>query len=297
MEFIAWLNIWFKAARAPFLIVSIVPGTLVGVMAFKHGAWNGAYFALAVFGAVLAHSAGDFFDDYYDFKSNTLGHKQQQFHDSPIIYGQVTAKQVLAAAIGCSAIATGIGVYFLIKIGMPIVYIAALTGLLAVFYTAPPVKLNFRGFGETVLFFAFGPLLTLGVWTATAGYLALEPVLVGIPIGLLTMNIGHISNTFDVPSDVAQNKTTIAVRLGQKNSIILLTITTAVAYLCIGIWVLLGLIPLWSLLVFLTIPLAVSVVISTNRYDLPGNYYTAAMGQAISLATIVPILLIFAYLL
>ncbi len=169
MKFINWLKVWFKAARAPFLIVSIVPGTLAGIMALKAGMWNGLHFALALVGAVLAHSAGDFFDDYYDFKSNTLGHKEQQFHDSPIIHGQVTAGQVLWAGIGCSVIALGIGAYFLITVGLPIVYIAAVTGLIAVFYTAPPVRLNFMGFGETGLFFAFGPLLTLGIWTAVTG--------------------------------------------------------------------------------------------------------------------------------
>lgn len=297
MGFINWLNIWFKAARAPFLIVSIVPGTLAGIMALNYKMWNGLYFWLALAGAVLAHSAGDFFDDYYDFKSNTLGHKEQQFHDSPLIHSQVTAAEVLIAAIGCSAIAAGIGVFFLLKIGMPIIYIAVATGLIAVFYTAPPVKLNFRGFGETALFFAFGPLLTLGIWTAVTGRLALEPALVGIPIGLLTMNVGHISNIFDVPSDIVQNKTTIAVRLGQKNAVILLGVTTALAYLSIGVCVLLQLMPALSLLTYLTIPLAVSVLIYTSKYDLPGNNYTAAMGQAIALTTIMSLLFIVAYLL
>jgi len=296
VKIINWLKVWFKAARAPFLIVSIVPGTLAGIMALKAGMWNGLYFALALIGAVLAHSAGDFFDDYYDFKSNTLGHKEQQFHDSPIIHGQVTANQVLGAGIGCAVIALGIGVFLLFKVGMPIVYIAAATGLIAVFYTAPPIRLNFRGFGETGLFFAFGPLLTLGIWTAVTGQLSLVAALIGIPIGLLTMNIGHISNTFDVPSDIAQNKTTIAVRLGQKNSVILLAITFGLAYLAIGICVYLDLFPKWSLLTLLTIPLAISVVVSTNKYRLPGNNYTAAMGQAIALTTVLSLLFIVAYL-
>lgn len=297
MKFINWLKVWFKAARAPFLIVSIVPGTLAGIMALKAGMWNCLYFALALVGAVLAHSAGDFFDDYYDFKSNTLGHKEQQFHDSPIIHGQVTANQVLGAGIGCAAIALGIGAFFLFKVGMPIVYIAAATGLIAVFYTAPPIKLNFRGFGETGLFFAFGPLLTLGVWTAVTGQLSLVAALIGIPIGLLTMNIGHISNTFDVPSDIAQNKTTIAVRLGQKNSVVLLAVTSGLAYVAIGVCVYLGLFPIWSLITLLTIPLAISVVVSTNKYGLPGNNYTSAMGQAIALTTVLSLLFIVAYLL
>lgn len=297
MKFINWLKVWFKAARAPFLIVSIVPGTLAGIMALKAGMWNGMHFALALVGAVLAHSAGDFFDDYYDFKSNTLGHKEQQFHDSPIIHGQVTANQVLWAGIGCALIALGIGVYFLFIVGMPIVYIAAATGLIAVFYTAPPIKLNFRGFGETGLFFAFGPLLTLGIWTAVTGKLSLEAALIGIPIGLLTMNIGHISNTFDVPSDIAQNKTTVAVRLGQKGSVVLLALTSLLAYVAIGICVYLGYFPSWSLITLATIPLAISVVVSTNKYSLPGNNYTSAMGQAIALTTFVSIMFIVAYLL
>ncbi len=203
---------------------------------------------------------------------------------------------MLGAGIGCAVIALGIGVFLLFKVGMPIVYIAAATGLIAVFYTAPPIRLNFRGFGETGLFFAFGPLLTLGIWTAVTGQLSLVAALIGIPIGLLTMNIGHISNTFDVPSDIAQNKTTIAVRLGQKNSVILLAITFGLAYLAIGICVYLDLFPKWSLLTLLTIPLAISVVVSTNKYRLPGNNYTAAMGQAIALTTVLSLLFIVAYL-
>ena len=82
---IEWFKIWFKAARAPFLAVSIIPCLLGGAISYSHGPFSWLSFVLATVGIVMAHSAADFIDDYFDYKTGNLGNKEKQFHDSPLI--------------------------------------------------------------------------------------------------------------------------------------------------------------------------------------------------------------------
>ncbi|NLI39803.1 MAG: prenyltransferase [Caldisericales bacterium] len=294
-KFANWFVLWFKAARAPFLITSLIPSILAGMIARSHGLFSWLPFVLATVGVVMAHSAGDFFDDYYDFKKGVLGHKDEQFHDSPLIDGKVTPGQVLAAGIGCAIVALACGAYFLFTVGLPVVYMAIAGGIIAVFYTAPPVSLNFRGFGETALFFAFGPLVTLGVYVAMTGTFSYEALVASIPLGLLTMNIGFISNIFDVPSDTQHEKITMAVRLGQKNSVVMLAIFEFLAFAVLGFGVIINLLPVWTLIALIMLPLAASIIVATSKYQIQGRY-VVAMTQAIMLTTFVGILMILGYI-
>ena len=112
----AWLSTWFKAARAPFLVVSFLPALLGGIVAASHGPINMGVFIAAVIGIVMAHSAADFIDDYFDYKKGNLGNKVQQFHDSPLIDQRVTLNQVLIATAICLVIAGAAGIYVLCKL-------------------------------------------------------------------------------------------------------------------------------------------------------------------------------------
>ena len=123
-----WLVTWFKAARAPFLIVSAVPVCVGGAIAYASGVFDAWLFGLVLAGVVLAHSAADFVDDYYDFLNGNLGNKEQKFHDSPLISGRVTPGQVLGAGIGCAAAALAIGVYLLVVVGWPVLYLGLAPG-------------------------------------------------------------------------------------------------------------------------------------------------------------------------
>lgn len=294
-----WLVTWLKAARAPFLIVSAVPACLGGAIAYARSGQSGfdlLGFALALIGVLMAQSAADFLDDYHDYRTGVLGHKEEQFHDSPLLAGQVSPRQVLAAGLGCAFIAFGVGVYFLWRVTVPVLVLASIGGLIVFFYTAPPLRLNFRGFGELALFLAFGPLLTLGVTTVLVGHLELEAALAGVPLGIFTMNVGHISNLFDVPSDRASGKRTIAVRLGQRGSVWFLAVLSALAYLTLVVAVIAGVTPRWSLLGLATLPLAANVVRLAARYERQ-RAYTPAMAQAIALTTITGLILTVAYVL
>jgi 1,4-dihydroxy-2-naphthoate octaprenyltransferase len=291
-----WLVTWFKAARAPFLVVSILPCLLGGAMAYARGSFDMLIFVLATVGIVLAHSAGDFVDDYFDYQTGNLGNKVQQFHDSPLIDGKVSLKQVLTAIIVCLAISFVAGVVTFIKVGYPVLVLVA-AGLVAVFfYTSPPLKLNYRGLGETVLFLAFGPMIVFGVWYVLTGKVTAEPFLISFVPGIFTMNVGVVSNTFDYHDDVRSGKRTLSVRFGQAAALRIIAITTVVAYLSIVLGALSGILPIWTLLALLTVPLALNMLHHAGKYA-DESHYTPAMGRIIALSSVATAILITAYIL
>ena len=289
-----WLIVWFKAARAPFLVVSAIPALLGGVIAYAHGAFDWTVFLLAAGGVVMAHSAADFIDDYFDYQHGNLGNKVQQFHDSPLISGEVTLRQVLVATILCAALAAAAGIALLVRVGAPVLIMAAIGGFIVLFYTSPPVRLNYRGLGETALFVAFGPALVFGVYFVLTETFIWVPLLASFPLGIFTMNVGIVSNTFDYDDDVRSGKYTLPVRLGQQRAVQLLAVLTAVAYIELVAAIAFGWLPLWCALGLLTLPLGVDTVRLTARYA-DSKQYAPAMGRAIALSALMGLLLSLGY--
>jgi 1,4-dihydroxy-2-naphthoate octaprenyltransferase len=294
MSFKETLTIWFKAARAPFLVVSFIPSVLGGLIAWYHGSFNALLFGLVTLGVVMAHSAADFIDDYFDFKKGNLGNKEKQFHDSPLIDGKVTPGQVMFAALICLAVAVATGVYAFLAVGMPVIYMMAAGAFIVFFYTSPPFMLNYRGLGETALFFAFGPMITFGVYYVLVRDFHWEPVLLGVPLGIFTMNIGVVSNTFDHNDDEKSGKRTLALRLGQANAVKFLSVVSVVAYMVLIASVVADQATPWSLLALLAAPLAIETVRKTSLFADTSNY-TLAMTKAIALSSVTGILLSVGY--
>lgn len=289
-----WIGIWIKAARAPFLVTSALPAILGGVIAYAHGAFDWTIFLLAFFGIIFAHSAADFIDDYFDYKNGNFANKDQQFHDSPLVRGIITAEQVMLAFLLCMALALAAGVYILMRVGTPVLILTAIGAFIVLFYTSPPIRLNFRGLGETALFLAFGPMVVFGVYFVLTQSFSWSPILAAVPIGIFVMNVGIVSNLFDHDDDVKNKKFTMPVKLGQATAVKALTGVTILAYLCPVVCVALGALPLWCLLVLLTLPMSLKMLkLAQNYRDL--SQYQPAMSQAIGVVTLGSLAMIIGY--
>jgi 1,4-dihydroxy-2-naphthoate octaprenyltransferase len=289
-----WIIVWLKAARAPFLAVSAIPAMLGGIIAFAHGTFDWMIFCMAFVGVVMAHSAADFIDDYFDFKNGNLANKDQQFHDSPLIRGEITERQVLFAFGLCMVIALLAGAYLLVAVGTPVLVMTAIGAFIVLFYTAPPIRLNYRGLGETALFVAFGPMIVFGVYFVLTRTFSWEPLLISFPLGVFIMNVGVVSNIFDYEDDIHSGKYTMPVRLGQSRAVKVLAALTIAAYVELVVAVYAQWLPLWALLGLLTAPLGYRTVKLTANYaDL--KRYTPAMTGAIALSSVMGLVLIAAY--
>ena len=124
-------------------------------------------------------------------------------------------------------------------------------------YTAPPLKFVYRGLGEIAVALGFGPLMLLGAYVVqTGGRLAWEPFVASIPIALLVALILYVNEIPDRRGDAYAGKRTLPVRFSPSTIITGYNVAAAAAYVAVVIGVVAGVLPIPTLLMLLTIPLA-----------------------------------------
>jgi 1,4-dihydroxy-2-naphthoate octaprenyltransferase len=163
-------------------------------------------------------------------------------------------------------------------------------------YTAPPLKLVYRGVGEVAVALGFGPLMLVGAYVVqTRGELAAEPFVASIPIGLLVALILYVNEIPDRRADGHAGKRTLPVRLSPQAVIRGYDIAVAAAYVAVVIGVLAGALPVPTLAILLTVPLARRVHEGLRpHYDNPYGLM-AVMGVNIQLHLYAGLLLLAAY--
>lgn len=246
------LALYWKAIR-PFAFPATLAPVLVGSLIAPVFDW--ARFVLTLLGTMLAHAGVNVISDYMDWRRGAdtwrvLGSSRV------LVDGMMEPKEhrrlgtvllLLAAAAGAAlALLSGPAVWLLMALGAAI----------GIFYTVPPIGLKYRALGDVAVFLAFGPLMTLGAYYVQTGTLDWLPVWLSIPIGLLTIAILHGNNYRDIVEDRAAGYQTVASLLGPRRSAYYYVVLLAGAYVSVLLFIAIGWLPLWSLAVLLTLPLA-----------------------------------------
>jgi len=295
MNVVSSIITWVKAARAPFFIASIIPVSLGGTIAYSHGIFDLTLFLTVLAGIIMVQAGADFLDDYYDFKTGNIANKSRQFFKSPLLEGNVKLEHILYAGLICLAIAVIIALYLTITVGYVVLVLAAIGGFIGSFYTAPPFRLGYRGFGEIVIFLAFGPLLVTGTYYVLVKNLTIEPIIASIPLGILIASITYVGAIFDYQSDKATNKKNIVVLLQPSKAIKFLSLLLLVAYFAVIFGVIFQIMPLWTLITIITTPIALSLIKTVSKYS-DSSAYTPAVSRIISIVLIFGVLMCISYL-
>ena len=264
-------QLWFRALRAPFLVASVIPVILGGVLALVAAhrtsafaqpfpGFNGGRFVLTLVGAVAVHLATNMLNDNFDFRSgNDLAVK----HENPFAGGgRVLTQRVLnvnahlAVALAFLALGALIGLYLVTQVGFTLLWIGLVGVFAALFYVAPPIRLANRGVGEVFVGLSFGPLVVMGTYYVQTQRLDWGPFFLAIAFGLLVAAILWINEFPDVDADLAVGKRTLMARLGYARAIDSYFYQVAGAYVFVVLGVLTASVPWPVLLTFLTLPIA-----------------------------------------
>ena len=256
---LGWLTL--RATRLPFLSATFIP-VLIGIaIAAAHGYFDLASAILTIIGAGAVHLALNVANDVFDARlgADDLNVNPTQFSGGSrvIQYGLVSLRRMTMISAGFYAIALVVGLILLITRYSPALLVIGVLGfLLSVFYTAPPVKLVYRGLGELTTAIGFGPLMLVGAFVVqTLGVLRPEPFVASIPIALLVALILYVNEVPDRPADDRAGKRTLPVRLARDAVINGYVIAAAAAFAVIVLGVLAGLLPIPALLALLPLPL------------------------------------------
>lgn len=263
----AW-RIWLKTSR-PFTLTAAVSPVIVGTaIAAYAGSFHIVTFLVTFFSCLFLQIGTNYFNEYFDYRYG-LDHAGSLGAMTVIFREEMTANQVLGGGIACFVIAALLGLYLIFTIG-PVILLFGLAGMLiAYFYSARPFKFSSRGLGDILVFLAMGFLMTWGSYYVQIPGWSWSAFAASIPVGFLVTAILNMNNVRDYQDDLAVAKRTLPVRFGLKFGQRFHAFLLIGSYIAVTLFVLLGLLPLYSLAVWLTFPLAFSnvrsVLTATNR--------------------------------
>jgi 1,4-dihydroxy-2-naphthoate octaprenyltransferase len=290
-----------RTTRLPFLSATIVPVVLGIVIAASHGLFDPLTAILTVIGACLVQLAINVSNDVFDTAqgADDANVTPTRFSGGSrvIQYGLVSFRGMAALAAALWAGGALVGLLLLALRGSPALLAIGVLGLIVgLGYTAPPLKLVYRGLGEIAVAVGFGPLMLLGAYVVqSGGALAWEPFVASIPVALLVALILYVNEIPDRRGDAHAGKRTLPVRFGRQAVIAGYRIAVIAAYAAIVVGVLGGTLPVTALLTLLAIPLALRVSNGLEpNYDNPYGLM-AIMGVNIQLHLVAGVALVVAY--
>lgn len=247
-------TIFHRLTRAQFLPLVMLPALSGTFLAYSYDhVFKILYFSLVLLGVILLHLGANAIDDCYDFQNGVDEVANSKFPKDfggwkPIPRGFITlrgAKQVSYSLFVGSLL---LGVYFAFAVGPWSLILGAAGVILAITYTAPPLKLDYRGYGlgELAIFFAFGPIPILGSFYVQTGMLSLPAFLVSIPVGIMTVTvlIDHDLIFYEVYK--ASKKMSLGTVLGRAKSLGASLLLTASSYAVVFILIAARFLPIWS---------------------------------------------------
>lgn len=211
------MNKYIRAIRIPFLAGSVSP-VLIGVsLAYTEGfflLWN---FIAALIGVASLHTAANLINDYYDSKgSDSVNRKVTPFSGGSRAIQEEGLSPAAEKKMAIFFLSVAfITMVFMIFAGRLLVVPIGLLGLFIGWaYSTPPLQLMSKGWGETIIFLAFGPLVTLGAYYAVTGGMTVDSFVLGIPQGFLITGVIWINEFPDYDADKSVGKRNLVVRMG-----------------------------------------------------------------------------------
>jgi 1,4-dihydroxy-2-naphthoate octaprenyltransferase len=219
------LSVLLFVSRPKFLIASAAPvfvGSALGYV--TAGAFSPVLFILALLAIMALHSGANIANDYFDHLS---GNDWVNKNPTPFSGGRryiqegiLSPKATLLAGLFWLTIGSIIGVVIFLLTQSFFILILGIIGLLGgFFYTAPPVKLGYRYFGELVIALLFGLLPVYGSYYLQTKMIDVTPILPAVIVSTLIVLVILINEFPDLKADAAVNKKTLVVLFGVRVSI------------------------------------------------------------------------------
>ena len=240
-------------------LISVSVGTL---LAAEEGNVSWLWFLVTAIGITLFHAAANLINDYFDtlYDIDQQDSPTAKYRPQPIISGMLTPRETLIEASLCLALTIAIGMTAAVVRSWHILWIGLIGLFTSIYYTAGPVKFKYRALGEFAVFMMWGPLMIEGAYAVQRQALSMKALYISVPFGVLVAHVLFANNMRDIAYDSRHNVKTVSIMLGSRNSYILFAGLIALAYAYVLGMILTGIMSLWGLLIFLSIPKAVRLL-------------------------------------
>lgn len=241
---IAYVIQIIKLARMP-IVLAVIPIFLVGILfALRSGAsFSGVNFLWGFCILIIIEIAASFSNDYYDYEADKHNRQFGFSGGSGVLleYPELLsfAKWASIMMFIFALILTGL---FIIFASLPL-WVIAYIGVAVFFcwfYTAPPLRLVYRGLGEIphllagIMFPGWGYLIMTGTITA-------DLIIFSVPFGFLGLTVILNFEIPDMEADIHGGKRNLIVMKGRYFSFLTIFLLYLITFLYFFILALLGL--------------------------------------------------------
>jgi len=256
------LRIWLMAARPRTLPAAVAPvlvGSAAACALVDGDEFSWANFVAALIGAIFIQIGTNLANDYSDAKrgADTVDRL------GPVrvtASGLAAPRRVLYATWAAFGIASLAGLYLTIEVGPEILVIGVLSIAAGILYTGGPKPYGYEGLGEIFVFVFFGLVAVNGSYYVQLQELDALPIMLSLPIGLLSAAILVVNNVRDIDTDRRAGKRTLAVRIGRERTRVAYVAMIALSFLLLPVALLVGDGSAWGLLGLLSLPLAMGPI-------------------------------------
>ncbi|NJP08050.1 MAG: 2-carboxy-1,4-naphthoquinone phytyltransferase [Leptolyngbyaceae cyanobacterium RU_5_1] len=260
-------KLWLAAIKPPMYSVAIMPIWVGSTVAFAEtGDFQADIFATFLTSAILILAWENLSNDVFDSETGVDVNKANSLvnltGNKPLIFWLGNLCLVLGLL--------GIGAIAFWQQDLTVIGLILLCCGLGYIYQGPPFRLSYQGAGEILCFFAFGPVAFAAVYYSQTKAWSFTNLAASVVIGIATSLILFCSHFNQVNDDAAVGKKSPIVRLGSKRSAQLLPWICGSVYGLTVVFVLLKLFPVWTLLVFASLPYALKLCHHIgSRYQQP----------------------------
>lgn len=225
--------------------------------------YNGAHLGRALLGLLVAWGlivGVNFANDYSDGIRGT-----DEDRSGPLRLtgsGLVPPQQVKYAAFGAFGLAAVFGIALSVLSSPWLILVGALCIAAAWFYTGGSHPYGYRGLGEISVFIFFGLIAVLGTEFTQFGRITWVGLACAVGIGSISAGVNLANNLRDIPTDAQSGKITLAVRLGDRLTRVVLPV---LAFMPVLMSVLMGFASINALWAVLALPLIFGAILPVIR--------------------------------
>jgi 1,4-dihydroxy-2-naphthoate octaprenyltransferase len=275
--------------RLPFLVLTPACVLLgIGAAAYVSGQVDLLRSLIVLIGALAAHISVNALNEYFDFRSGLdLRTRPTPFSGGSGTLPALPAQAPRALATGLIALAVtgGVGVYFVALRGTALLPLG-LAGMFTIAaYTVwltrnPLLCLISPGLG-------FGTFMVVGTAFALTGQYSATAFVASLVPFFLVSNLLLLNQFPDVDADRSSGRRHLPIVIGRRASSWVYLALLLLTYASIGWGILADLLPAWSLLGFLTLPVAVRTGIGAYRHadDIPNLIPFMVQNVLLNIAT------------
>lgn len=260
MESLDKISLFMKASRFQVLPVMIIPVILGALAAFV---WNGIFhpvlFLVTLLGAAAAHLFSNMINDLWDYRNGVDVTAKEtasaiSTNSGFLASGTLPMRTFRLLTWGLFYIALICGIVLSLISGWQVLAISGLGALLAYFYVAPPIKFGYRGkgFSEIAILLSFGVLPVMGSYFVQTSGFDYRPLMLSLPIGLLTTLILFNHHFLHWEADRAAGKRTLVVVWGERNALLFSRFLSLLAYVTLLACIMTHILPLYTILALIT---------------------------------------------